>query len=104
MAKKKPKAAADGTDPESLGAEWRSQMTDECESVPSLVWRRVFKLFALDLADPRQATNTEVHALLAPLQPYERVTREILAELVDRAVPKVFPELVKKRKRKGGAE
>jgi hypothetical protein len=84
-------------DPEALGEEWRSQMTDECESVPSLVWKRVFRRFALDLSDPKQATAAQVHAVMLPLLGFERVTREMLAELVDRAVPAVFPEL-KKRK------
>ncbi len=79
--------------PAVLGAQWRAQMVESCESVPALVWKRVHKRFGLDLADPKHATAEQVHALLAPLLPYERVTREMLSELIDRAIPKVFPEL-----------
>lgn len=54
-------------DPKVLGAAWRSQMTDECESLPALVWKRVFATRQIDLADPKQADDVQVWALLAEL-------------------------------------
>lgn len=100
MAKKRGRAKPPlpAPDPESLGEAWRSQMTEDCEGLPSLIWRRVHRRFSLDLSDPRQASAEQVYRLLVPLAGYERVTREMLAELIDRAVPGVFPELAKRKR------
>ena len=54
-------------DPKVLGAEWRAQMTDECESLPALVWKRVFATRQIDLSDPRQADDVQVWELLSEL-------------------------------------
>jgi hypothetical protein len=54
-------------DPKTLGAQWRAQMTDECESLPALVWKRVFATRQIDLSDPRQADDVQVWELLSEL-------------------------------------
>jgi hypothetical protein len=72
------------------GESWRSQMTPECESVPALIWKRVHRRFRIDLADARQATAAQVYELLHPLVGYDRITREMLAELVDKRVAGIF--------------
>lgn len=66
--RKKPSPPDDGVpDPKLVGAGWRALMTEESESLPSLVWRRVFAKFRIDLADPRQATDMQIYRLLHEL-------------------------------------
>lgn len=78
-------------DPTILGEQWRAQMQESCESVPALVWKRVHRLFAIDLSDPRQATDVQVYRLLQPLDGLgDHITAAQLEKLVDRRVPKVF--------------
>lgn len=72
------------------GQQWRAEMGDDCESVPALVRKRVLRRFAIDLAEPSQASDSQVYELLEPLLPYEPIRREHLEELIDRAVPRVF--------------
>ena len=78
-------------DPTILGAQWRAQMQESCESVPALIWKRVHRLFGIDLSDPKQATDVQVYRLLEPLGNLgDHITAAQLERLVDRRVPKVF--------------
>ena len=83
---------SDDDDPGALGAAWRSQMQESCESVSALVWKRVHRLFGIDLSDPRQATDVQVYRLLRPLGEIaaDHITVAQLERHIDARVPKVF--------------
>lgn len=54
-------------DPKLVGESWRGQMVPEAETLPALAWKRVHRLFGIDLADPRQATALQIYRLLGEL-------------------------------------
>jgi hypothetical protein len=61
--------------PQEVAAEvWVGQMSEECESLPALVWKRVWAVHGIDLTDPRDATLAQIYQLLAPLEGRERVS------------------------------
>lgn len=83
-------------DPKILGAQWRAQMTDECESLPALVWKRVFATRQIDLSDPRQADDVQVWELLSELMTTRAAPGDVEVEVweleafVDTRVDDVF--------------
>jgi hypothetical protein len=78
------------THPQILGACWRAQMREECESVEALVWKRVNRIFHIDLADEKQASDMQVFLLLSPLLHCE-ITSATLKDHIDSRIPGIFP-------------
>ena len=77
------------------GEQWRADMDETRENLPSLVWRRIFRLFRIDIKDPRQATGAQVGKLLKDLMGTRDsdeidVSREELELFVDALVPSLF--------------
>lgn len=76
----------------SKGEEWRGMMRGECESVPALIWKRVFRRFKIDLSRPADATGLQIFRLLSPVM--ERgdlpLTASVLIEEIDMRVERVF--------------
>ena len=83
-------------DREAAGAKWRAEMREECESLPALVWKRVHRLYRVDLSDPMHATDLQVFHLLRDLMDTRadpggvEVAVEELEAFVDSQVPRVF--------------
>lgn len=83
-------------DRQAVGAQWRALMTEECESLQALVWKRVHRLHRVDLSDPAQATDLQVYHLLRDLMDTRstvdcvEVAREELEAFIDSQVPRVF--------------
>lgn len=103
--KRRRKGKGDGPDPKLVGATWRGLMREDSESLPSLVWRRVFRVHRIDLADPAQADDVQVYRLMRELMEMcggvmsEADSRDEvinvssieLEAFIDAEVPRVFP-------------
>lgn len=100
--RRKQPAPPPGDDPKEVGERWRGEMREDRETLPALVWKRVFHLHRIDLADPRQASALQVYRLLYDVMdlcgtppPGEtdagvNVSVVELEAFVDAAVPRVF--------------
>lgn len=81
-------------DPAAQGEAWRVQMAPDRECLASLIWKRVFALYRIDLSDPRQATGLQVYRLLAELMADAGDVIDVeaidLESCVDCRIPRVF--------------
>ena len=67
MARRRRKNRDNEDDPKLLGRLWRSMMREDYENLFSLVWRRVYRVHRIDLADERQASDVQIYRLLRDL-------------------------------------